>query len=478
MKILDILTAPWAIQPEKLLEIQAIYATHLRGEKIDLAAVEKRLGRPLANERQPYQNRDGVAVIALQGVIAKRMNLFAQISGGVSTELAAADLAAALDDPAVHSILLHLDSPGGTADGTQALARTIMAAREAGKPIVALADGTMASAAYWIGSAAQAVYMADHTTQVGSIGVVASHTDVSRAEAMAGVKTTEIYAGQYKRVASSYAPLTDAGRQSIQDQVDYLYGVFVADVAAQRGVSVETVLNNMADGRVFIGQQALDAGLVDGVATLDALVAELNRSRSQGGTGSAGSAYVGTTAGSLSADAADLPYLLKGPKMKLTLDILKAEHADLLDALRAELREEVRAEATTAGATAERERIAAVEAQCIPGHEALIASLKFDGKTTGPEAAVAVLAAEKSQRGTALAALRAEAPAPAAAPAVSADAKPAAKDDPRPIEERAAETWDAEPKIRNEFRSFEAYLAYEKALAGGRVRQLKNRSAA
>ena len=459
MKILDILTSPWAIQPEKLLEIQAIYATHLRGEKIDIEAVEKRLGRPLANERQAYQNRDGVAVIALHGVIAKRMNLFSQISGGVSTELAAQDIAAAIADPAVHSIVLHIDSPGGSADGTQALARSVMAARDSGKPVVTYADGVMASAAYWIGSAAQRAYIADGTTQVGSIGVVATHTDVSGAEKQSGVKTTEIYAGKFKRVASAYEPLTDAGRQSIQDQVDYLYAVFVADVAAQRGVSEETVLKNMADGRVFIGQQAVDAGLVDGVSTLDALVADLNRNRAQGGAGVRANVCTSTEKGN--------------QNMKLTREQFAAEHPEIEAAIRAD----ARAEGFAAGAEAERERIQSVEAQAIAGHDALIATLKFDGKTTGPEAAVAVLAAEKTLRGTALAQLRAEAPAPAAAPAAPESA-PAAIDENLPLEDRAKAKWDAEPKLRDEFRSFDAYLAYEKATASGRVKQLRNRAAA
>jgi ClpP class serine protease len=61
--------------------------------------------------------------------------------------------------------------------------------------VVALADGLMASAAYWIGSAAERIYITDDITHVGSIGVVTSHTDISGAEAKAGRKTTEIYAG-------------------------------------------------------------------------------------------------------------------------------------------------------------------------------------------------------------------------------------------------------------------------------------------
>ncbi len=96
MRLLDVVTAPCAIQPEKLLEIQAIYATHLRGEKIDIEAVEKRLGRPLNNEPRGYDVIDGVAVLPIHGVIAKRANLFSQISGGVSSELVARDFRAAL----------------------------------------------------------------------------------------------------------------------------------------------------------------------------------------------------------------------------------------------------------------------------------------------------------------------------------------------------------------------------------------------
>jgi ClpP class serine protease len=129
MKLLDIITAPWAIQPDKLLELQSIYATHLRGEKIDIAAIEQRLGRPLANEPKGYDIVDGVAVLPIEGVSARKMNLLSQVSGGVSTELIGRDLRAALNDQAVHSIILAIDSPGGTVDGTQALASLV---RQAG----------------------------------------------------------------------------------------------------------------------------------------------------------------------------------------------------------------------------------------------------------------------------------------------------------------------------------------------------------
>ncbi|MBC7600529.1 MAG: signal peptide peptidase SppA [Polaromonas sp.] len=392
MKLLDVLTAPWAIEPAKLLEIQAIYATHLRGDKIDLAGVEQRLGRPLANEPKAYDVIDGVAVLPIEGVIAKRANLFSQISGGVSTELVGRDVRAALNDASVHSIILSIDSPGGTVDGTQALAAIISAAK-ATKPVVALASGTMASAAYWIGSAAQAVYIADATTIVGSIGVVASHKDISGAESQAGIKTTEVYAGQYKRVASSYAPLTDAGRQSIQDQVDYTYSLFVADVAMQRGVSEKKVLKDMADGRVFMGQQAIDAGLVDGVSTLDALVAQLNADRNSGQS----------TQSRAGAAQPTQPKPQANPQGNaMNAEELASAHPEAAAALRAQ------------GADAERARIQAVEGQLIPGHEALIGALKFDGKSGAGDAALAVLAAEKQTRTAAATALANDAPLPLA----------------------------------------------------------------
>lgn len=416
MKLLDVLTSPWAIEPAKLLEIQAIYATHLRGEKIDIAGVEQRLGRPLANEPKGYDIVDGVAVLPIEGVIAKRANLFMQVSGGTSTELAARDLRAALADPQVHSIILAVDSPGGTVDGTQALADAVLAARSS-KPIVTLASGTMASAAYWIGSAAQQVFIADGTTAVGSIGVVATHVDVSGAEAQRGIKTTEVYAGKFKRVASQYGPLTDSGRATIQDQVDYTYSLFVKAIAAQRGVSEEQVLKDMADGRVFIGAQAVQAGLVDGVSTLDALVAQLNDQRRAGA-------------------AQPMKPKVKGAaSMPLTRAQLEAEAPDVLAT--------ILAEGAAAGATAERERIQGIEAQLIPGHEALIAKLKFDGASTPGDAAMAVNAAERSLRTSNARALADEAPQPV--PVVAANPLPEAEPSRAQIDAKAKAHMAAHP---------------------------------
>jgi ClpP class serine protease len=203
MSIADVLNAPWAITPEKHIEMRDIYLAHLRGEKADLAAIEAALGKPLDNKRDGYKVQGGVAIIPVEGVISKKMNLFSRISGGTSSQALQKDLGDVAADPMVHSIVLLIDSPGGEVDGTQQAADMVRAIRDGGKkPIVAVADGLMASAGYWIGSAASKVYITGDTTAVGSIGIVATHTDYSKAEEQRGIKVTEITAGKYKRIAA------------------------------------------------------------------------------------------------------------------------------------------------------------------------------------------------------------------------------------------------------------------------------------
>ncbi len=454
MKLIDIVNGPWAIAPEMLGEIQSIYRAHVRGPKIDIPAVEARIGRPLKNEAKSYQVIDGVAVLELSGPIARRMNLIMQISGGTSSELFRRDFLQAIDDPTVSAVVMAINSPGGTVDGTQELADTIYAQRGK-KPVVALAEGTMASAAYWIGAAADAIYMSDATAMVGSIGVVASHVDVSKAEEMAGQKTTEITAGRYKRIASEYEPLTSEGRAEIQAKVDALYAVFVDSVATYRGVSVEDVLTRMADGKVFVGKEAMEAGMVDGVSNLDALIAQLTQ---KAGAGVARAEK-------------------KGPKI-MTLDMLRADHPDLVEALVAEATEgmisaetlqEQLAAARAEAITAERERIAAIEALAIPGHDALIAQLKAEG-ATADEAALKIIGAEKQARQSALAAI--EKSGSVAVP--PAEGQGGSGVDPSaPLEDRARAEFDRDADLRAEFGGrFEPYLAYRKSIDQGRARVL------
>lgn len=411
MDIIDLLSSPWAITPEKLLEIQAIYAAHVRGEIPDYAAIEARLGRPLANEQQEYRlEQGGIAVLPIQGVIANKANLMTRISGGSSAQLLTRQVASMRADPRVRGAVLDFDTPGGSVFGIPALGAEIRALA-AEKPTASVSTGMMASAGYWTGSAANAVYLSGSTDHVGSIGVVATHSyDPKRA---GGQQVTEVTAGRYKRMVSDTGPLTQEGRAYLQSQVDELYRAFVEAVAENRRASVDDVLEHMADGRIFIGRQAVEAGLADGIATVETVVEQMATSPERftqrrravfalGGLPAAGAAAAEPATASTS--PAIPTTTTEAHTMTPTEAAAKfaAENPEAAALLRAE------------GATAETQRAADVRAQTIPGHEALIERLAADGKTTGADAAKAVVAAERQSRQAAATARRNDAPQPVA----------------------------------------------------------------
>ncbi len=421
MSLIDVLSSPWAILPDRLLDLQAIYRARINGEEADFQAIEAALGRPLANEQQDYKLRDGgIAVLPIYGTIANKANMFTRVSGGASAQLLTQQVDSMAADPRVRGAVLDFDTPGGSVFGIPELGAAIKRL-SALKPTASVSTGMMASAGYWTGSSANAVYASGTTDLIGSIGVVMTHSYNPRSSG----ETTEITAGKYKRMGTDTKPLDAEGRAYLQSQVDHLYGVFVDTVAENRGVTAQEVLDRMADGRVFIGQQALDAGLIDGFATVDGLVEQMATNPSKfsarrkavfalGGLppvaaeatviDAAASEISGDGSGvSLPAITADAPAPAiqeAGPvlpaasvtppvEVHMTPEELAAKFAAENAAAAAVLRAE--------GSAAERKRIADVRAQTMPGHEALIEALAADGKTSGAEAAMAVVAAEKAR---------------------------------------------------------------------------------
>ena len=275
MKLIDLIQEEaWAIKPDVLDTIHAVLAAKLHSESVDIAEIEAKIGRPLDNQRDPELDiRDGVAVIPVRGILAKRMNLMTAISGGTSTEILKQDIQAALDDDSIEAIILDVDSPGGTVAGTMELATWLYEQRERKrKPIKAFANEQMASAAYWIGSAGIPI-SAQATAQIGSIGVITAHYDYSQYDAKMGVKRTFLTAGKYKAIGNNAEPLSQEARDYIQERLDQLYTLFVDSVAQNRGVSAEYVLNEMAEGKIFLAKQAMEINLIDNISnSLDDLV--------------------------------------------------------------------------------------------------------------------------------------------------------------------------------------------------------------
>ncbi len=452
MKLIDVINSPWAILPEKLQEISEIYCTHLRGDKIDIKGIEARLGEPLNNQTPEVEIDNGVAIVPINGVLGKRMNMVKRISGGTSMQIIENQLKAVMENQEVESIVLDIDSPGGTVDGTFELASFIHGLRGE-KPIVALANGMMGSAAYWIGSAADKIYITGETTHVGSIGVIATHIDISKSNEKQGMVVTEITSGSAKAFGSENKPLSEEGRLTMQAHVDLLAGIFVDSVAKFRGLSKEHVLGVAGDGKVFIGHQAIEAGLVDGVSTLDGLINTM----------------------SPEVEGESKLFLRSQNDMsKETLPVLTAEaiRSDYPDVYKS-LHEASFQAGLEAGKKQEMERIKAVEEQLIPGHEALIDGMKFDGKTTGPEAAAAVVRAEKNLLSSKAKELEEDAEAPVEVSGEQGKTKkeftkPSCEED---IRDQCKVKWeDNFEGVRNEHMSLESFTAFEVNNWKGRVK--------
>lgn len=255
---------PWAIIPEALDSILEILSLRAEGHVFTDEEIQARIG---ASPPPVRKNIGAVAVLPVFGVIAHRMNLLTAMSGGMSTEQLASAVRAAAADPAITAICLDVDSPGGSVFGVQELADEIFRARGT-KPIMAVANATAASAAYWIASQADEMVITP-SGQVGSIGVVAVHVDRSKQAELLGLKHTMISAGAHKTDGNDLAPLDEDTRAHMQRRVDQYYSAFVKAVARGRGVTAEDVRGGFGEGRVVAAADAMKARMVDGIRTMD-----------------------------------------------------------------------------------------------------------------------------------------------------------------------------------------------------------------
>lgn len=255
-----VLSRPWAVTPEMMATMADLLALRMQGGRLDRDEIAARIN---AAKPQPVGKvRAGAAaVVPIHGVITHRADMFSEISGMTSLEKVRAQLDAALQDKKVETVMLHIDSPGGSVDGVTETAAMVREARGK-KRVVAVADTLAASAAYWIGSQADE-FTITPSGEVGSIGVYTMHRDLSRRLGNDGVNVSLIHAGAHKVEGNPFEPLSSEARAAIQGDVDEVYDMFVADVAAGRGVTLDTVLGTYGQGRTLSAKRALAAGMVD-----------------------------------------------------------------------------------------------------------------------------------------------------------------------------------------------------------------------
>lgn len=325
------------------LSVSGGTANGYRRQMFSGSAPEARIAAKSKSTTPAYEMDGPVAIIPVKGTLAKNGLEFFGFQLLTSMRDIGASLRQAAADPAVRAIMLDVESPGGTVDGIEELAASVSAAGQS-KPLYAYADGLMASAAYWASCGARSIG-ASSTAQVGSIGVVLMHREVSKALDNAGIKVNFLTAGRYKAAGNQAEPLTDEMRAYIQSNIDDVYGMFLSAVEAGRGVSREKALS-MADGKIFLAGQAQTLGLIDRVC-----------SRS------------------------DFINQIKGD-CAMDLTELKAQHPEAVQALRDELRVAVSAE--VAGEHEQALGAARAEASAAQANVIALASAIF-GKAAGEQ---------------------------------------------------------------------------------------------
>jgi signal peptide peptidase SppA len=388
-------------------------------------------------------------------------------SGGPTTY---ADIRRAFDlsmvDDGVESTVLDLHSCGGDAMGAFDLADHIYQMRGV-KPITAIVNEEAYSAAYLLASACDRIVLT-RTAGVGSIGVIATHADLSRAEDAAGITITHVYSGARKADFSPHSPLTSEALQRLQESVDQTRELFVQTVARNLGMDPKDI--RATEAGTYTGKAAVTAGLAHEVAPADKAMQKAAAMRRKK-----------ITSASATGGKAEIPQGGKQMTKAELQELNPALYAEIVDEGKALGKQEARAQmpdtsaalaaAREEGAALERARIQGVEAQCIPGHEALIATLKYDGKTSPGDAALQVLGADKQLRAGALEQLAQQANPPVVAVETPAGELSAPAGD-APIEERAAHEWEKDSSLKGEFTSQEAYVAYRRKQECGRVRIL------
>ncbi|WCR59235.1 MAG: Putative signal peptide peptidase SppA [Wolbachia endosymbiont of Ctenocephalides felis wCfeF] len=213
-------------------------------------------------------NPKGVAVIPIYGILTKKPGTFDYILGMTSYEKIHEEIKEALSDKKIETILLDIDCPGGEVNGLFDLSDFIYNARGK-KKIIAIANDDAYSAAYAIASSAEEVFVT-RTSGVGSIGVIASHIDQSEFDEKQGIKYTTVFAGNRKNDLNPHEPITSESLESLKDEVNRLYEMFLQLIARNRNLTTAKVRSTEAG--LYFGKNAVEAGLADQVIPFHELI--------------------------------------------------------------------------------------------------------------------------------------------------------------------------------------------------------------
>ena len=222
------------------------------------------LGEQIDGAFYSYKNGN-VGVLLIDGPIIPRATWMSRISGVTSVDVLTDEYKAMLDDDSITEIVLAMDTPGGVSTAISDFASLI---KNSNKKTTAF-TWMAASAGYWIASAADEI-ISPVGGMVGSIGVVMSYSDTSAKDEKSGVKVYDIVSSQSPNKRAK--PTTETGRAVVQQLLDDLADGFISQVAENRGVSTETVMNSFGAGAVFAEKRALSVGMIDSIMDLESFM--------------------------------------------------------------------------------------------------------------------------------------------------------------------------------------------------------------
>ncbi len=247
-------------------------------EIADLVGEGSRLGAREYNAAsgEPWSfGRPTIALVHVDGMIVPGSPAWSPLGGGLAGgDRIAAALREARDDGNVRAVVLRVDSPGGAVTASDVIWREVALTAEEMPVIISMSD-VAASGGYWIATAGTKI-LAMPGTYTGSIGVVMARFNLAGTYDRLGIGNAVVKRGRNADIFVDSQPLSDEQRERLQSSVDTTYEIFLGKVAEARGLSRDEV-EQLAAGRVWTGQQALDLGLVDELGGLRAALSVARR---------------------------------------------------------------------------------------------------------------------------------------------------------------------------------------------------------
>jgi protease-4 len=202
---------------------------------------------------QKKSNKAHIGVITIEGVIMDSKDTIEMLQN-------------AEEDKQLQAIILRIDSPGGAVGPTQEIYEEIQRI-DKNKPIYASFGSIAASGGYYIGAATRKIW-ANPGTLTGSIGVIMEFMDLSKLYEFAKVSPQTVKAGRYKDAGNPSRSLTPEEKDMMDKLIAGVHKQFIGDIMKRRAGKIKGDINELAQGQIFSGESAMEAGLVDSMGSL------------------------------------------------------------------------------------------------------------------------------------------------------------------------------------------------------------------